>query len=97
MEKITYIITDELGIHARPAGLISKKAGEFLSHIKILNEKTSKEADCKRIMAVMALGVKKGDRISIFAEGEDEKEAVSALKKFLAENLAEVIDERNCE
>ncbi len=50
MKSITYTITDELGIHARPAGLLVKLAGGFQSKITISKE--GKEADAKRIMAL---------------------------------------------
>ena len=57
MKKINYTVTAEAGIHARPAGLLVKKAASFKSNIKILHEQRGSEADLKRLMAVMALGV----------------------------------------
>ena len=56
MKKINYTVAAESGIHARPAGLLVKQAASFKSDIKILNEENGKEADLKRLMAVMALG-----------------------------------------
>ena len=31
MKQFTYVITDEAGIHARPAGLLVKEAAKFAS------------------------------------------------------------------
>ena len=58
MKTFEYTITDELGIHARPAGMLVKEASEFASKIMIASPK--KEVDAKRIMGVMSLGVKEG-------------------------------------
>jgi len=71
MKTIEYTITDALGIHARPAGLLVKEAGKFASKIMIASPK--KEVDAKRIMGVMGLGVKGGDTVKLTIEGEDEE------------------------
>ena len=87
MKKINYTVTAEAGIHARPAGLLVKKAASFKSNIKILHEQRGSEADLKRLMAVMALGVKQGDGIVLSVDGEEEEEAADALEAFLKENF----------
>lgn len=87
MKKINYTVVAEAGIHARPAGLLVKQAASFKSDIKILNEENGKEADLKRLMAVMALGVKQGNSIVVTVEGEDEDEAFTVLESFLKENF----------
>ena len=56
MKEFTYTITDEQGIHARPAGLLVKEAAGFASAITI--EKDGKKVDAKRILGVMGLGAK---------------------------------------
>lgn len=85
MKTFDYVITDEIGIHARPAGILAKKAKEYHSKITIL--KGEKSAEAQKLMAVMALGVKKGDTITISAEGTDEEAAIAELKKFFEEHL----------
>lgn len=85
MQTINYTIKDELGIHARPAGLLVKEAAKFESKIVISNG--IKEADAKKIMAVMMLGVKKDQDITITVEGSDEEAAAAAIDTFLKENL----------
>nr|WP_297284025.1 HPr family phosphocarrier protein [uncultured Agathobaculum sp.] len=85
MKTVQYTIKDELGIHARPAGMLVKEAAQFKSSIKIAGPK--KEVDAKRIMGVMSMGVKKGDTVKLTIEGADEAEAAAALQKFLQENL----------
>lgn len=85
MQKIQYTITDENGIHARPAGLLVKAAEKFSSDITIATG--TKEADAKRLFAVMGLGVKCGDNITLTAVGSDEKRAAEELESFLKANL----------
>ncbi len=85
MKEFSYIIKDEMGIHARPAGLLVKKASEFKSSITIT--KDSKRADAKKIFAIMSLGAKQGDTIAIEISGEDEDVALTALEGFIKENL----------
>lgn len=85
MKEFKFIIKDEVGIHARPAGLLVKKAGEFKSQITI--KKGEKTADAKRLFAVMGLAAKKDDEIIFTIDGGDENEALIALEQFCNENL----------
>ncbi|WP_418305164.1 HPr family phosphocarrier protein [Phascolarctobacterium succinatutens] len=85
MKQFTYIITDEAGIHARPAGLLVKEAAKFTSTTTIA--KGAKKGDLKRIFGVMALGVKKGEEINVTCEGADEDAAAAALEAFFQANL----------
>lgn len=85
MKEIKHTIKDPQGIHARPAGVLVKKAGEFSSKITISNK--GKQADAKRILAVMSLGAKSGEELDFIIEGEDESSAYEALVEFLKENL----------
>ena len=85
MKEFKYVIQDELGLHARPAGLLVKEAAKFKSKVTLSNG--TKTVDAKRIMAVMSLGVKHGVEITMTFDGEDEEEAEAAVEKFLTENL----------
>ena len=85
MKEITYKIKEEVGIHARPAGLLVKKASDFSSEITIV--KGEKSVDAKKIFGVMSLGAKCGDEIKLTISGADEEQAAQELSKFLAENL----------
>ncbi len=85
MKSFTYTITDENGIHARPAGLLIKKASEYSSDIKITFG--SKTADAKKIFSVMSLCAKQNDEITVAIGGIDEEKAFTDLQIFLKENL----------
>ena len=85
MTKFSYVVTDEVGIHGRPAGVLVKKCGEYKSNITIACK--GKSADAKRIMGVMSLGAKKGDTVEVTITGEDEAAAKTALEAFFKENF----------
>lgn len=85
MKKFTYTIKDEIGIHARPAGLLAKKAKEFESTVML--DKGGKNANAAKLIAVMGLGVKCGDTITVTVEGADEERAAEEMERFFSENL----------
>lgn len=85
MKEFTYVITDELGLHARPAGMLVKEAGKYKSNITLSGG--AKKADAKRIMAVMTSGIKCGTKVTVTVEGEDEEEAAAAFEAFMKEQL----------
>ncbi len=84
MREFTYTIVDPVGMHARPAGILAKKASEFESKITVI--KGAKRADTRRLMMLMALGVKCGDLIIVQIEGVDEDEAAEKIEKYLIDN-----------
>ncbi|MBD5395279.1 MAG: HPr family phosphocarrier protein [Lachnospiraceae bacterium] len=85
MVKFTFVVKDEMGLHARPAGLLVKEAAKCTSKVTLKNgEKTG---DAKRIFNVMGLSVKCGDEVEVTVEGEKEQEEAEALKAFVSENI----------
>lgn len=85
MKKWEYVIRDEIGIHARPAGELVKEAKKYSSRITI--SKDGKSVEATKLMAVMGLGVKCGQTVEITVEGEDEQTAYEGIKNFFEKNL----------
>ena len=85
MKSFRYTITDETGIHARPAGLLVKEAQKYIS--KIVLAVGEKQTEAKKLIAVMALGVKCGETVEVFIDGEDEEQAFFGMKNFFEQNL----------
>ncbi len=85
MKTFGYVIKDELGIHARPAGMLAKLAKNYKS--EILLHKGDKKANCTKLMAVMALGIKCGDEVVVTVDGTDETEAEKEIQKFIKTNF----------
>lgn len=85
MKTFEYTIKDELGIHARPAGLLVKEAKKFESECTITKDGKTKKLT--QLMMLMSLGVKQGDTVTVTVEGADEDTAVESLKAFFENNL----------
>jgi phosphocarrier protein len=86
MKEFTYTIKDPLGIHARPAGLLSKLAKTFDGTV-VTVEKDGKVAKASQLMKLMGLGIKQGAEVTVKAEGENEDAAIAAIQAFFNENL----------
>lgn len=85
MKTFSYTITDEIGIHARPAGLLVKEAKKYNSIITV--SVGDKQADATKLMALMSLGVKNGQTVEVSVEGDDENVAFDNVMIFFRENL----------
>ena len=85
MKEFFYTITDPLGIHARPAGMLVKCTKSYESEIIV--SKGERSADAKRLLSVMGLGIRCGDSILFRITGADEAKAQAELACFCKENL----------
>lgn len=85
MQRVEYIVKDNLGIHARPAGILVKTAQKYLSDITVVYG--DKKADMRRLFALMSLCVKPGDKIIVEINGDDEIAAAEDLKNVLISSL----------
>ena len=85
MKTFEYTIKDELGIHARPAGLLVNEAKKYESECTITKDGKTKKLT--QLMMLMSLGVKQGETVTVTAEGADEDAAIAGLKEFFEANL----------
>lgn len=85
MKEFEYKITEAAGLHARPAGLLVKKAKKYSSHVTVCAN--DRECDATRLMALMSMCIKCDSVVKITVDGEDEEVCVSELEKFFKENL----------
>lgn len=85
MKEFEYTITDPIGIHARPAGLLVKLLAAIKSDAKVA--KGEKIVNAKSILGLMGLQAKQGEVIKFIIEGADEEEAIKKVEDFLKENL----------
>ena len=85
MKTFQYQITDVVGIHARPAGLLVQEAKKYSS--KIMLQVNGKSAEATKLMAIMSLGVKQGHTVEVTVEGADEEEACRGMEIFFREHL----------
>ncbi|MGF7060468.1 HPr family phosphocarrier protein [Brassicibacter mesophilus] len=87
MYKTDVILKNETGLHARPASQFVSISSKYSSNIVVF--KDGKEYNAKSIMGILSMGAGKGSKLTIQAEGKDEKEAVEALKELVDSNFGE--------
>ncbi len=85
MKSFDYTVQDPVGIHARPAGLLVQEAKSYDSVIKLT--KNGKTVEAKKLMAVMSLGVKQGETVTVSIEGGDEDAVAAKMEEFFKNNL----------
>ena len=81
------VVQNQVGLHARPATFFIQKANEFKSSIWV--EKDERRVNAKSLLGVLSLGIVKGTKINIIADGSDEAEAVSTLVGLIESNFSE--------
>ena len=86
MKEFIYTITDPVGIHARPAGLLAKAAKALDSTVTIAKA-DGKSAAATKLMALMGLGIKQGDTVTVTVEGGNEEANAAAMEQFFKDNL----------
>ena len=87
MKKITYVVSNPRGIHARPCALLAQCCTNFKSSVTVsANEET---ASAQNILELLALHAAKGDILNIQIEGEDEEQALSTMIRLVEDGLGE--------
>ena len=85
MRSISYKVQCPEGLHARPAGMLTRKLKEYACDVTLTKGDASVNA--RKLFSVMTLLVKQGDDIVMTFEGEDEDQAAEGTLAFLRENL----------
>lgn len=85
MKQFSYVLTNESSLHARPLGSLAKEAARFQSCVRIVCGEETAGVDAPR--AVMALGMKSGDKVTVTVEGRDEEAAVAAVQNYFVANM----------
>jgi phosphotransferase system HPr (HPr) family protein len=90
MPTIELQIVNPSGLHARPAALFVEGAARFASEITVENvDRGSPAVDAKSILMLLTIGVARGQRIRITAEGPDAGEALDGLRGLVESGLGE--------
>ena len=85
MKEFKHVITDPMGMHARPAAMLVKAVAPFASKVTVTAPTGT--ADARRLMALMKLAAKQGMELTVTGEGDDEETAAAELQAFLTANL----------
>jgi len=84
------IITNKVGLHARPAANFVKCAAGFKSKITLENlDRATAPINAKSILNVLGAGAQKGHHVRLTADGDDEAAAIEALCTLISNNCGE--------
>ncbi|HUF05090.1 MAG TPA: HPr family phosphocarrier protein [Aridibacter sp.] len=83
-------VVNRLGLHARAAALVVKRAADFESSVMLIREDKSVYADAKSILSVLSLAASNGLELAIEVEGPDEESAFAAMSKLFEEGFGEL-------
>jgi len=83
------VVSNPLGIHARPASVFVQTATGFASDVSVTNLDTSNTADGKSVMSMLMLSAPQGTRIRLDVSGEDAVTAMEALSRLIEEGFNE--------
>ena len=81
------VINNQVGLHARPATFFIQKANEFKCSIWV--EKDERRVNAKSLLGVLSLGIVKGTKVNIIADGTDEEEAIATLMALIDSDFSE--------
>lgn len=85
MKQFDYTHSGSSWHPCRPAGLLVKEVKKYKSTVTVI--KGDKSSNALKLMALMGMGVKCGDTVTVTVEGEDEDTAAPALEAFFKEHL----------
>ena len=84
------IVTNSVGLHARPAAQFVKTAASFKCKVSVENlSKSTSPVNAKSLLSVLSIGVQKDDKIRITVEGENEQTAMDAILELVNHNFGE--------
>ena len=81
MRSFDYIVSDPAGIHARPAGILVQELKKR-DGVRVTVTKDDKSVDARKLMALLGLGARQGDAVTVRVEGEGEEEVAAKLEEF---------------
>jgi len=83
MPETEVTLTNEVGLHARPAALFAKAAAGYPADVRLA--KADREVNAKSLLSVLTLDVRGGDTVRIVTDGEEAEAALTALAKLVGE------------
>ncbi len=87
MIQSTITISNKLGLHARASAKLTKLAGSFPCEVWM--SKGERRVNAKSIMGVMMLAAGIGSQVTIETDGDQEQEAMDALRALIDDKFGE--------
>ena len=85
MPSITLHISNETGLHARPAALFAETAKLYESQLTLIHG--DRRGNAKSLLNILGLGITTGTDVTLEAEGSDAEKALNALQELVASDF----------
>ena len=93
MQERKVTISNRLGLHARAAARLVRRAADFTSTVQLIREDTAEAADGKSILSVLLLAASRGTSLIIKTHGDDEERALNALVELVEQKFGEELSD----
>ena len=93
MQERKVTISNRLGLHARAAARLVRRAADFTSTVQLIREDTGEAADGKSILSVLLLAASRGTCLIIKTNGDDEERALNALVELVEQKFGEELSD----
>ena len=77
MTEREFTVTNEFGLHARPAGQVATLAAQFEANLEIASQ--NEWVSARSVLSMLSLAIGPGSLVRVRAEGPDEENAVDAI------------------
>lgn len=79
--ETTVVITNELGLHARPAALVAKIAQQYPAEVALIT--TDREVDAKSILDILSLAAAKGTALTVRCKGQNAEDCIKSIASLV--------------
>ena len=87
MKEIVYLVTNPLGVHARPCALLAQCCVKFKSIVTV--KANGKTADGRNVLELLALNAGEGDTLTLQVNGDDEEQTLEAVRDIIDKEFNE--------
>ena len=81
------VLANDIGLHARPAAMLARTLTGLTADVTV--RFGDHEADARSVLALLGLGARKGDRLTVSARGADAEEALTRIERLADDNFGE--------
>lgn len=92
MQERTVTISNRLGLHARAAARLVRRAGQFTSDVELVRD-DGETADGKSILSVLLLAASQGTQLTLRTTGEDEERAADEIVELIEQKFGEEVSD----
>ena len=89
MQQRTISIPNRLGLHARAAARLVRRATQYICSVELIRDDTGASADGKSILSVLLLAAARGTSLTIKTDGPDEERALNELAELIDQGFGE--------